>query len=125
MKEYDWLQPTLERLSDLLKMPDVHNSYGTPKVDPGLAWRGLKLILGVNAILLPVPTILPTMAGGLLFTWHGLEKECSLSISTLASNVSVRKGALSRDVGEFEAVEQCLLETLHEISRELRLEPKP
>lgn len=122
---YDWVQPTLERISDLLRMPDRHNSYGTPKVDPGSAWMALKMVEGAGVSMLPVPTIHPTTDGGLGFTWYGPETECALTISPGSAdgvfkvNVGARKGALIRDFGEFSSAEERLCEALDQISREL------
>lgn len=125
MKEYDWVQPTLERLSDLLKMPDAHNSYGTPKVDPGCAWAAVRTIAWTGVPMLPVPTVHPTMDGGLGFTWYGPETECTMTISPGISagvfnfNVGARKGAVIRDFGGFSGPRDRLMEILGEISREL------
>lgn len=130
MKEYDWVQPTLERISDLLKMPDVHNSYGTPKVGPGCAWMALRMMRDACMPMLPVPIIDPTTAGGLGFTWIGLEVECAIRISPGSSaglfdiHAGARKGGHVLDFAGFP--QQCLNEMLLEISQEFaQSEPKP
>lgn len=74
---YDWVQPTLERIADLLKMPDKHNCYGTPKVDPAFAWDAIRFLWDAETAL-TAPRIIPTQKGGLLFEWSGIKTECRL-----------------------------------------------
>ena len=60
---YSWLQPTLERMSDLLKMPDLHNAYGCAKVSPETAFVAINFFV-TNA--LPedqAPILTPTPQG--------------------------------------------------------------
>lgn len=131
MKEFDWIGPTLERISDLLKMPDKHNSHGTPEVDPSSAWTAIRMLWEANVKILPMPYISPTSAGGLNLMWYGLETECSLTVSPITegifkTDISSRKGALVRNFGEFSCAERNLQEALTEISKELTPEvPAP
>lgn len=126
MKEYDWVQSTLERISDLLRMPGVHNSYGMPKTDPGCAWMALRMMVESGVLSLPVPVVNPTMAGGVAFTWHGLETECAMTINPGSAagafnvNVGAKKGTLVQDFsGWCSPVEKHLEWALQQISREL------
>lgn len=127
MKEYDWLEPTLDRVAALLRMPDKHNSYGTPKVEPASAWFALSAVFGSNLRTLPTPEILP-VDGGLKFTWQGTSMECSLSVTPIPESTG---GVFDVDVsarrGDVElSNKESLLEILGEISRELTLaETKP
>lgn len=77
MTHYAWLQPTLERIADLLKMPDRHNSYATPNVDLFAALAAVRFItrMPVDAV---TPTVIPTKAGGLLFEWSGAISACKV-----------------------------------------------
>lgn len=73
---YAWLQPTLERISDLLKLPDRHNSYGSAKVDPDVALNVLDFLSDHMGHEDPLPTIIPTAAGGLHLEWKGVLTCC-------------------------------------------------
>lgn len=81
MTNYAWLQLTLERISDLLKMPDKHNCYGTPKVDATVALDALDFLsdhMGPEDV---IPRITPTSEGGLRFEWNGRSSFCSAELN--------------------------------------------
>jgi hypothetical protein len=115
MKEYDWVQPTLERISDLLRMPDVHNSYGAPKVDPSLAVMVLRVMLKFPR--LPVPQVLCTREGGFDFLWRGVATECFLVTHLEGSTVSMTNTSGSKNYRM--DPEKALEAELAQISREL------
>ena len=124
MKEFDWLEPVLDRLSGLLRMPGTHNSYGTPKADPSCAWTALRMMGEANVRILPVPEISPNMAGGLCFVWHGVETACSLSVfpeefGAFGVNVSSWRGDVLLESGDACPPERHLKETLNQISMEV------
>lgn len=73
---YAWLQPTLERISDLLKLPDKHNCYGCAKVDPDVVLDVLDFLSDHMGSEDPLPTIIPTQAGGLHLEWKGVLSFC-------------------------------------------------
>ena len=73
---YTWLQPTLERISDLLKLPDRHNSYGSAKVDPDVVLNVLDFLSDHMGSEDPLPTIIPTPVGGLHLEWKGISTSC-------------------------------------------------
>lgn len=127
MKEFDWLQPTLERLSDLLKMPDYHNSHGTPKAGPSSTIMALRVM--IKFPYLPVPVIVPAVDEGFEFSWQGTSTECFLCVSSVTSGVSARENGQLRDFGMFRSSEDCLEEMLGKISGELTpvipVEPAP
>lgn len=77
-----WLQPTLERLSDLLKMPDKHNCYGTAKVDPVVVLLALDFLLEHVRAEDAAPRIVPTTEGGLHFEWNGRGSFCFADFSS-------------------------------------------
>lgn len=77
--DYAWIEPTLGRISDLLQMPAIHNSYATPKVSPECAWSAVQLIWGRMGPLAPAPCVTPTGKGGLCLEWHGIQTECRLT----------------------------------------------
>lgn len=74
--DYAWLQPTLERISDLLKLPDLHNCYGCPKVDHDVALNVLDFLSDHMGAEDPTPRIVPTSAGGLHLEWSGILSSC-------------------------------------------------
>lgn len=71
MTHYAWLQPTLERIADLLKMPHSHNSYGTPKVDVLVVMGAVRFLVEHIPYDAVTPVVAPTKLGGLLFEWSG------------------------------------------------------
>lgn len=77
MTNYAWLQPTLERISDLLKMPDAHNCYGTAKVIPAVALLAIDFLSQHMAAEDPAPRVVPTLEGGLHFEWSGRVSFCA------------------------------------------------
>lgn len=71
MEEHAWLVPTVTRLVDLLRYPDLANEFGSRKVT-GRAARAALLVLmrGVTEDV-PEPRLEPTPDGGLRFEWLG------------------------------------------------------
>lgn len=122
MKEFEWLEPTLDRVAALLRMPDRNNSYGTPKVHPAFAVMALRVMSRLWN--LTVPTIIPNAKGGLDFTWHGIKTKCFLTDTH--EKVEVR--VMENDVEVFTTVtnpEDVLRVTLAKISQELTQVPRP
>lgn len=72
-----WLSPTLERISDLLDMPDRHNSSGTPKVSPLVALDAIRFLTDHVRPEDEAPRIVATAEGGLQFEWNGRTTFCS------------------------------------------------
>jgi hypothetical protein len=71
-----WLQPTLERISDLMKLPHLDNEYGTPKVDPQSTRIAIQFLLNHMLPDAPAPRIVPNSRGGLHFEWNGPMTQC-------------------------------------------------
>lgn len=107
---YAWLQPTLERISDLLKIPDKHNCYGTPKVDATVALDALDFLsdhVGPDEV---TPRITPTQEGGLRFEWNGRSSFCSAELNPSGKVVAVHGQESSEgfnDAGEL--IERALM----------------
>lgn len=86
---YEWLQPTLERISDLLKLPDKHNCYGTPRVDATVALDAMDFLSDHVGPEDETPRITPTAEGGLHFEWNGLTSFCSAELNPSGKVVAV------------------------------------
>lgn len=93
--DYQWIEPTLGRISDLLRMPAVHNSYAMPAVSPMCAWAAIKLIWGGAAPWYPIPRVLPTEKGGLRFEWHGTETSLEMIINPDGMSAKIMKGPVT------------------------------
>jgi hypothetical protein len=67
----DWVQPTLQRLGQLLTLPRDWDSYGARPVDPACAWAAWQVLLALLVEDTPVPSLVPTSRGGVQIEWHG------------------------------------------------------
>jgi hypothetical protein len=66
----DWLSPTVERLTQLLDLPENWDSYGGRPIDPAeVAWA-LDLLARVMSPGSPPPTVIPTSRGSIELEWH-------------------------------------------------------
>lgn len=99
MTHYAWLQPTLERIADLLKLPDCHNSYATPKVDVFAALEAVRFLtrMPVDAV---VPRVVPTIVGGLLFEWRGPVSHCKVEFGPGVIVTAAYKGENAVNLAE-------------------------
>ncbi len=129
---YDWVQPTIERIANLLAMPDRHNSYGTPKIDPRLAWEAVRFFWPATNPYTPMPRISPTKYGGIEFVWCGRDTDVSVVRNPDDSgepSVHHLRGPVTGLPGGFATPFQILEQGLRQIDLELdpaRAEaPKP
>ena len=122
---YDWVEATLGRISDILRMPDRHNSYATPKVDPKDAWDAVDILWQTMTSCTPAPVITPTNYAGLQFDWSGIDTEVRLVVDRADPEHRVRVHLFGKapgyQPGMFATPEQILERALRVIERELGL----
>jgi hypothetical protein len=82
-EEPAWLRPTLDRLGELLQLPEGWNSYRARRVEPGSAAVALNLLGETMLPTTPAPSIVPTPSGGIQLEWHihGIDLEVGITPS--------------------------------------------
>ncbi len=65
-----WFEPTANAIVRLLELQQGWDSYGAAQVDQSLANATLKLLVDVLGDDMPVPSVVPTSAGGIQVEWH-------------------------------------------------------
>lgn len=78
MESHAWFMPTIERLADMMRYPDVANEYGCKKVSPGTVREVLSLLLRHLTPEMPAPRIVPLKDGGLLVQFHEYWVDCEI-----------------------------------------------
>ena len=71
MEEHAWLVPTVTRLFDLLRYPDLANEFGSRKVTDRAARAALLVLMRGMPGDAPEPRLEPTPDGGFRFEWLG------------------------------------------------------
>ena len=71
MEEHAWLVPTVTRMVDLLRYPDLANEFGSRKVTDRSARAALLVLMRGMPGNAPEPRLEPTPDGGLRFEWLG------------------------------------------------------
>lgn len=77
-----WLEPTLQKLAELLRLPPDWSSYRAAPVRPELASALVRLLVEVMGDDTPPPTVVPTASGGVQAEWH--RKGYDLEIEVLS-----------------------------------------
>jgi hypothetical protein len=66
----EWLAPTINAMTVLLRMSANWNSYGARPIDVSAVARTLELLAGIMRIDSPAPAVAPTPKGGIQLEWH-------------------------------------------------------
>lgn len=76
-----WLQPTLQRIGELMGLPRGWDSYGAVPVDENVVVFSLTILPLIMGDATPPPQIVPTSEGGLQFDWHegGIDLEVEIA----------------------------------------------
>ena len=80
-EEPEWLMPVFSALSELLALAANWDSYGAPSVDPMSVASALEALSWVMRSDTIVPTVVPTVEGGVQLEWHtrGIDLEIEVS----------------------------------------------
>jgi hypothetical protein len=115
---YDWVQPTLERVADILKMPDRNNTFGTPKVDPKLAWEAVNFFWPAVSPYTPAPRVQPNKRGGIEFIWSSREVEVLVAVNPNERPTVNLGGTVANRPGIYATPLQILEAGLRQIDQE-------
>ena len=79
------LRETLLRIIDFGRLPSNWDSYGARKIEPQSVAAAIKFLIHETPGSLPLPSVVPTTAGGVQLEWHcnGVDLEvafCSPSL---------------------------------------------
>ena len=67
----DLLMPVIERIAELMALPDGWNSYDASPVSEAALRRTIEFLLEHVAEGVDLPVVVPTVRGGLQLEWHG------------------------------------------------------
>lgn len=81
----DWVGPTIDRLSELLRLEENWDSYGARPVNPKAALFAFEILRGMMRDSTPQPWIVPTPSGHIQLEWHtkGIDLEVEVFSPTL------------------------------------------
>jgi hypothetical protein len=65
-----WLEPTVRRVNELLRLPKGWDSYGANAIRSEAAYAMVKLLTEVMCCDSPLPSIVPSPEGHLQAEWH-------------------------------------------------------
>jgi hypothetical protein len=75
-----WLEPTLDTVEGLLRLPKNWDHRGAREISLAVAKHSL-VLLGMTApFRLPAPDVVPTVTGGLQFEWHQHNLDIELEV---------------------------------------------
>lgn len=80
------LLPLFEAADRLVRLPEGWDSYGAPRINLFYVQRAVELVSAWMRRNLPIPSLVPTTAGGVQLEWHtrGIDLEIKVeSASTL------------------------------------------
>jgi hypothetical protein len=77
----EWLMPTLSALTELMTLTANWDSYGAPTINPMSVASALEVLSWVMRRDTIVPTVVPTVQGGVQLEWHthGIDLEVEVS----------------------------------------------
>lgn len=64
------LEPTLDRIVELMELAPNWDSYGGSQIDPACILESVRLLLAVTTENTPLPSVVPTSQGGVQLEWH-------------------------------------------------------
>lgn len=80
-QEPPWLRPILDRLADILQLPENWNSYGARRVALDAVADALDVLGETMLETTPAPSIVATSRGGVQLEWHmrGIDLEVGVT----------------------------------------------
>lgn len=110
-----WFIPILAEVCTLGELPPNWNSYGAKPIDPYTAAAAATLLLDVLSEYDPIPAIVPTARGGVMFEWH----ECGMDLEIDVRSPTFVHVAME-DGGVFEETENASIQLVEDKLRILR-----
>ena len=71
---------SLRTISELARLPDNWDSYGSPKVQPAAVQRAIEVLAAAQAESVPAPRIVPVAGGGLQIEWDAGPRELEIEV---------------------------------------------
>jgi hypothetical protein len=65
-----WQATVVRSITDLLRLPENWNSYGSQSVRYDTAMFAIVILENIMASGTPIPSVVPTALGGIQFEWH-------------------------------------------------------
>lgn len=85
-EEPEWLMPVFSALSELLALSPSWDTYGAPCVDPRSVASALETLSWVMKSDTIVPTVVPTVQGGVQLEWHTRGIDLEIEVSPLGGS---------------------------------------
>jgi hypothetical protein len=82
-----WFDETLATLGKILALEEGWDSYGSPRIEPGVVESAARFLATLTSIGAPRPSICPTAHGGIQIEWHnaGIDLEIEFLAPTKVS----------------------------------------
>jgi hypothetical protein len=84
-QEPSWFQSAFFEMESLLNLPDNWNPYGSRRINPMAAFRGLDLLFKIMRAQMPEPSIVPTADGSIQLEWHTLKADLEIRLLSYGS----------------------------------------
>jgi hypothetical protein len=78
----DWVQPTVEGLVRIMRLPPDWDSYGARPVQSVLVERAVEILSRVMEENSPPPSIVPLCDGGLQMEWHLRNQDIEIAVAS-------------------------------------------
>jgi len=70
----------LRTISNLMRLSDNWNSYGSPQIQPAAVQRAVEVLIAAEADAPPSPRIVPVSGGGLQIEWAAGARELEVEL---------------------------------------------
>jgi hypothetical protein len=78
----DWVQPTVEALVRIMRLPPNWDSFGAQPVQSALAGKAVEILSLIMEENSPPPSIVPLSDGGLQMEWHLRGEDVEIVVAT-------------------------------------------
>lgn len=109
-----WVEPTLDAFRSLLAMREGWDSYGARPIDPTNVKTAIELVITLMDDRTPVPSVVPTSAGGVQLEWHtrGIDLEIEIRspsrISVCFDDQRTQEAWVAEDLYDFGRLRRVL-----------------
>jgi hypothetical protein len=105
-----WVQPVLDRLSELVALPQGWDSYGALPVDRQSVEMALSVLSAVMSDGAELPWIVPLPSGGLQLEWHRADSDIEIALDHVEAAICLDDEEIPGGIGRWpEALERIRL----------------
>jgi hypothetical protein len=105
-----WVQPVLDRLSELVALPSDWDSYGALPVDRQSVEMALSVLSAVMSEGAELPWIVPLPSGGLQLEWHRADSDIEIALDPVEAVICIDDEEIPGGIGRWpEALERTRL----------------